>query len=114
MQLTVTQSLWTFSKGKSRVLHQENNPTHQYRLGALHRRICRSWWPHVVQQSALVAERANGVLSCVGKNTASRLRKVILPIYFSRVRLHMEHAVPVLGCPGQESLWNASSKGLVE
>ncbi|GAB0179116.1 mitochondrial enolase superfamily member 1 [Grus japonensis] len=93
-----------FSKSKCRVLHLgRNNSKHQYRLevdqlgsssaeknlGALvDSKVSMS------QQCAVVAKKANGILGCIQKRMASRLREVIFPLHSVLVKPHLESCVP--------------------
>jgi len=92
-----------FNKGKCRVLHlRRNNSMHQYRLGAdllESSSVERDLGVLVedkltmMQQRALVAKKANGILGCIKKSGTSRSREFLLPLYSALVRPHLEYCV---------------------
>ncbi|CAM4414255.1 unnamed protein product [Lepidochelys kempii] len=97
------RNLMRFNKDKCRVLHLgQKTPMHCYRLGT-------KWLGSssaekdlgvtvdekldMSQQCALVAKKVNGILGCISRGTASRLRDMIIPLYLTLVRPHLKYCV---------------------
>ncbi|CAM4656694.1 unnamed protein product [Lepidochelys kempii] len=94
------RNLMRFNKDKCRVLHLgRKNPMHRYRLGIewlgsssaeknLGLQWMRSW---IRVKCALVAKKANSILGCISRGIASRSRDLIIPLYSTLVRPHLEY-----------------------
>ncbi|GAB0190132.1 mitochondrial enolase superfamily member 1 [Grus japonensis] len=96
-----------FNKAKHKVLHMgRRNPKQDYRLG-------EEWIEsspeekdlgvlideklNMSRQCALAAQKANHVQGCIKRGVTSRSREVILPLYSSLMRPHLEYCIQLWG-----------------
>ena len=98
-------NLMRFNTAKRRVLHLgRRDPRDTYTLGVAVLEsspaekdlgVLMDDRVNMSQQCALAAQKANGILSSIGRGVGSREREVIVLLYSALVRLHLEYCIPI-------------------
>jgi len=96
-----------FKKAKCKVLHMgQGNPKYKYRLGGAWLKsspeekylgVLVDEKLNMSRQSAPASQKANHILGCIKRTVDSRSREVILPLYSTLVRPHLESCVQLWG-----------------
>ncbi|CAM5111942.1 unnamed protein product [Natator depressus] len=99
----VKRNVMRFNKDKCKILHLgRKNPMHRYRLGTewlgsssaeKDLGVTMDEKLDMSQQCALVARKTNDILGCISRSIASRSRDMIIPLYLTLVRPHLEYRV---------------------
>ncbi|GAB0175909.1 hypothetical protein GRJ2_000056100 [Grus japonensis] len=92
-----------FNKVECKALHMgQGNPKHKYKLGRewIERspeekdlRVLVNEKLNMTWQCVLAVQKANHILGCMKRSVTSRSKEVILPLYCSVMRPHLEYCI---------------------